>query len=198
MGLGLIRRCRHGAPEAEARGGQNRTVTLRGCKAGRFMRALASSLMLHATFPLDALAQTAPSSTAAVPAIPAVTAQPGRAARRLAAFDEGNRTLSSAGDPHARRDQYVRSRPTAGPRSAASLGLLSRAYRWHLGPLTRAAIRRFQHEIDAASTGYLTEKEANRLVGTPAAVAQPALASRSTRNSSTRWWPRSRSTPTTC
>ena len=44
------------------------------------------------------------------------------------------------------------------------------------GPSTRAAIHRFQHDIDAASTGYLTEEEANRLVGTPAAVAQPTTA----------------------
>ena len=41
------------------------------------------------------------------------------------------------------------------------------------GPLTRAAIRRFQHDINAASTGYLTGEEANCLVGTPAGIAQP-------------------------
>jgi peptidoglycan hydrolase-like protein with peptidoglycan-binding domain len=32
------------------------------------------------------------------------------------------------------------------------------------GTLTRAAIRRFQHEIGAETTGHLTEDEANRLV----------------------------------
>jgi peptidoglycan hydrolase-like protein with peptidoglycan-binding domain len=32
------------------------------------------------------------------------------------------------------------------------------------GPLTRAAIRRFQREIGADITGYLTAEEANRLV----------------------------------
>jgi peptidoglycan hydrolase-like protein with peptidoglycan-binding domain len=32
------------------------------------------------------------------------------------------------------------------------------------GPLTRAAIRRFQDSIGAKSTGYLTAAEANRLV----------------------------------
>jgi peptidoglycan hydrolase-like protein with peptidoglycan-binding domain len=32
------------------------------------------------------------------------------------------------------------------------------------GPLTRAAIRRFQHEIGADTTGHLTAEEANRLV----------------------------------
>jgi peptidoglycan hydrolase-like protein with peptidoglycan-binding domain len=32
------------------------------------------------------------------------------------------------------------------------------------GPLTRAAIRRFQHEIAADTTGHLTAEEANRLV----------------------------------
>jgi peptidoglycan hydrolase-like protein with peptidoglycan-binding domain len=32
------------------------------------------------------------------------------------------------------------------------------------GRLTRAAIRRFQHEIDADTTGHLTAEEANRLV----------------------------------
>jgi peptidoglycan hydrolase-like protein with peptidoglycan-binding domain len=33
-----------------------------------------------------------------------------------------------------------------------------------VGPLTRAAIRRFQHDIGAEMTGYLTAEEANRLV----------------------------------
>jgi peptidoglycan hydrolase-like protein with peptidoglycan-binding domain len=32
------------------------------------------------------------------------------------------------------------------------------------GPLTRAAIRRFQHEIGADTTGHLTAEEASRLV----------------------------------
>jgi peptidoglycan hydrolase-like protein with peptidoglycan-binding domain len=32
------------------------------------------------------------------------------------------------------------------------------------GPLTRAAIRRFQREIEADTTGHLTAEEANRLV----------------------------------
>ncbi len=32
------------------------------------------------------------------------------------------------------------------------------------GPLTRGAIRRFQREIGADTTGYLTAEEANRLV----------------------------------
>ena len=32
------------------------------------------------------------------------------------------------------------------------------------GPATRAAIRRFQHEIGADTTGRLTTEEANRLV----------------------------------
>src|ERR1700760_1092233 len=43
------------------------------------MRALASSLMVHATLPLDVVAQAPPSSTA-VPANPAVTAHPSQAA----------------------------------------------------------------------------------------------------------------------
>lgn len=34
------------------------------------------------------------------------------------------------------------------------------------GPLTRAAIRRFQHDIGAESTGHLTAAEASRLVTT--------------------------------
>ena len=42
--------------------------------------------------------------------------------------------------------------------------------------MTRAAIRRFQHDINAASTGYLTEEDANRLVRAPAAVAQSTTA----------------------
>jgi peptidoglycan hydrolase-like protein with peptidoglycan-binding domain len=31
------------------------------------------------------------------------------------------------------------------------------------GPLTRAAMRRYQHEIGADTTGYLTKEEVNRL-----------------------------------
>jgi peptidoglycan hydrolase-like protein with peptidoglycan-binding domain len=34
------------------------------------------------------------------------------------------------------------------------------------GPLTRAAVRRFQHDIGAEATGYMTAEEANRLVRT--------------------------------
>ena len=34
------------------------------------------------------------------------------------------------------------------------------------GPLTRAAIRRFQHDIGTEITGYLTAQEASRLVRT--------------------------------
>jgi peptidoglycan hydrolase-like protein with peptidoglycan-binding domain len=36
----------------------------------------------------------------------------------------------------------------------------------NFGTLTRAAIRRFQHDIGAEITGYLTAEEANRLVRT--------------------------------
>lgn len=36
------------------------------------------------------------------------------------------------------------------------------------GPLTRAAVRRFQQDIGAKSTGVLTADEASRLVSTPA------------------------------
>ena len=32
------------------------------------------------------------------------------------------------------------------------------------GPATRAAIRRFQHEMGADTTGHITAEEANRLV----------------------------------
>ena len=35
------------------------------------------------------------------------------------------------------------------------------------GLLTRAAIRRFQHEIEADTTGHLTAEQANRLVNAP-------------------------------
>jgi hypothetical protein len=34
------------------------------------------------------------------------------------------------------------------------------------GPLTRAAIRRFQHDIGAEMTGHLSAEEASRLVST--------------------------------
>ena len=62
--LQLIQWSRHGAAEAGTRGQLNRTVTPRGRKSGRFMRVLASSLMLHATFPFDVWAQTAPAAVA--------------------------------------------------------------------------------------------------------------------------------------
>ncbi len=202
--LGLIRLCRHGAPEAEARGGQNRTVTLRGSKAGRFMRVLASGLMLHATFPLDALAQTAPSSTAAVPATPAMTAQPSQTVPPPPPAAPPSSTAAPPAVPAVTAQPSQAAPRTALPSSTAAVPSappatpmpaetgMSEADRRQVqeslhrlnyyqgptdgifGPLTRAAIGRFQHDIDAASTGYLTEEEANRLVGTPAAVAQPA------------------------
>ncbi len=56
--------CGHGSPRAETQSRKNRTVTLGGCVAGNLMRVLASSLMLNATFPFDALAQTPPAATA--------------------------------------------------------------------------------------------------------------------------------------
>ena len=62
--LPLIRGIKNGAEEAKALRRQTRTVTLGGFKAGRFMRVLASSLMLNATFPLDILAQTGPAAVA--------------------------------------------------------------------------------------------------------------------------------------
>src|SRR3954452_16501759 len=142
-------------------------VTLGGCRAGRFMRALASSLMLHATFPLDVLAQTTPSSTA-VPATPAVTAQPSEAPPPTALPSSAAiaplvppATAMAAADRRQVQEALHRLGHYQGPIDGS------------FGPLTRAAIRRFQHDIDAASTGYLSEEEANRLVRTPAAVTQP-------------------------
>ena len=131
---------------------------------GRFMRALASSLMLHATFPLDVLAQTTPSSTAA-PATPAVTTQPNQAAAPTA--PPSSVAIAPSGRP-----------PTPMPAEASMIAQTggrsrTRCFGWitiqgpvdgSFGPLTRAAIRRFQHDINAASTGYLTAEEANRLV----------------------------------
>ena len=148
-------------------------VTLGGCRAGRFMRALASSLMLHATFPLDVLAQTTPSSTA-VPATPAVTAQPSEAPPPTA-------LPSSAAIPPSvppTTAMPAETRMAAADRRQVQealhrLGYYQGPIDGIFGPLTRAAIRRFQHDIDAASTGYLSEEEANRLVRTPAAVTQP-------------------------
>ena len=151
-------------------------VTLGVCRAGRFMRALASSLMLHATFPLDVLAQTPPSPTA-VPATQPMTAQPTQATPPTAlpssaaiapsappATPMPAETSMAAADRRQVQEALHRLDYYQGPID----GLF--------GPSTRAAIRGFQHDIGAASTGYLTEEEANRLVGTPAAVAQPTTA----------------------
>ena len=69
---------------------------------GHFMRALASCLMLHATFPLDVLADTAPLSTAA-PATQAATGAPNQADHSdCAAFIGANCAVTSTGDLHAR------------------------------------------------------------------------------------------------
>ena len=151
-------------------------VTLGVCRAGRFMRALASSLMLHATFPLDLLAQTPPSPTA-VPATQPMTAQPTQATPPTAlpssaaiapsappATPMPAETSMAAADRRQVQEALHRLDYYQGPID----GLF--------GPSTRAAIRGFQHDIGAASTGYLTEEEANRLVATPAAVAQPTTA----------------------
>ena len=56
--------CGQGSPRAETQSRKNRTLALGGCVAGNLMRALASILMLNATFPFDALAQTPPPATA--------------------------------------------------------------------------------------------------------------------------------------
>ncbi len=152
-------------------GRQNQMVALGGCRAGWLMRALASGLMLHATFPLDVLAQTTPSSTAA-PETPAVTTQPSPAA--AAASPSAAAIAPSV--PPAARVLPAETSMTAGDRGQVQealhrLDYLQGPIDGIFGPLTRAAISRFQHDIGAASTGYLTEEEANRLVGTPAAVA---------------------------
>ena len=166
---------------------------------GRFMRALASSLMLHATFPLDVLAQTTPSSTAA-PATPAMTAPPSQAPPPTA--PPSSVAIEPSGRPAA--PMPAETSMVAADRRQVQEALHRLDYYegpvdGSFGPLTRAAIRRFQHDINAASTGYLTAEEANRLVGTPAAVAPvdhcPGVQHRS---SSTRWSPRSHSTPMTC
>jgi len=132
--------------------------------------------MLYATFPLDVLAQTAPSSTA-VPATPAVTAQPGQVVPPTA--------LPSAAAPAPSALPAARIPAETSMAAADRRQVQEALYRLNyyngpidgsFGPLTRAAIGRFQHDIGAVSTGYLTEEEANRLVGTPAAVAQPTTA----------------------
>ena len=149
-------------------------VTLGGCRAGRFMRALASSLMLHATFPLDVLAQTAPSPTA-VPPAPAVTAQPSQAAPP-AALPPSAAIAASA--PPATAMPAETSMAEADRRQVQEALQRLNYYQGPIdgsfGPMTRAAIRQFQHDIGAASTGYLTAEEANRLVGTSAATDQAA------------------------
>ena len=138
---------------------------------GWLMRALASGLMLHATFPLEVLAQTTPSSTAA-PETPAVTTQPSPAAAAAAP----SAAAIAPSVPPAARVLPAETSMTAGDRGQVQealhrLDYLQGPIDGIFGPLTRAAISRFQHDIGAASTGYLTEEEANRLVGTPAAVA---------------------------
>ena len=60
----LNRQFAAGARNVEVRGRRARAITLGGWKAGRFMRVLASCLMLNTTFPLDVFAQTAPAVAA--------------------------------------------------------------------------------------------------------------------------------------
>src|SRR5271156_5574665 len=58
-----IRGCGPGPPRADTQGRKKPTITLGGGVAGNFMRLLASSLILNATFPFNALAQTPPAAT---------------------------------------------------------------------------------------------------------------------------------------
>ena len=83
-----------------------------------------------------------PASTAAAPSAPATTAPASLPAE--AEMSEANRRQIQVA---LHRVDYYR-----GPVDGI------------FGPLTRAAIRRFQREIGADTTGYLTAEEANRLV----------------------------------
>ena len=139
-------------------------VTLGGGKAGGLLRALGSCLMLHATFPLDVLAQTAPST--AIPATPSVTAPPGQAAPIEPPAPAATSIPAQSGMGTADR-QRVQD-------ALRRLGYYNGPIDGSFGPLTRAAVRRFQQDIGAASTGFLTGEEASRLVGSPSAAAQPA------------------------
>jgi type IV secretory pathway VirB10-like protein len=135
-------------------------------------------------------APTAPSaSTPASPSTPPATAQPSQVTPSTA--PAGPMATSPSAPPVTAQPSQV-TPPTAPPASTAASPMtsmpaearMSEADRRQVqealhrleyyqgpmdgifGPLTRAAVRRFQHDIGAEATGYMTAEEANRLVRT--------------------------------
>ena len=116
--------------------------------------------------PSQAAPPTAPpSSTAATPSTPAVTAEPSQAAPPTAPPSSTATTPSAPATPPL---------PAEGGMSESDRRQIQEALRrlnyYHgpidgiFGPLTRAAIRRFQQDVGVDSTGSLTAEEANRLI----------------------------------
>jgi Putative peptidoglycan binding domain len=100
-----------------------------------------------------------PSTTAASPATPLVTNQPSQSAPPPAAAPPAPAVVPlpaeaamSEADRREVQEALHRLRYYQGPVDGI------------FGPLTRTAIRRFQHDIGVETAGYLTEEEANRLV----------------------------------
>jgi len=108
-----------------------------------------------------------PASTAVLPSAPPATAEPGRATQPTAppvstaalpsappAIAEPAEASTSEADRRQIQEALHRLNYYQGPVDGI------------FGPLTRAAIRRFQHDIGAEITGYLTKDEAYRLIRT--------------------------------
>ena len=132
------------------------------------------------SFPATTAPAAPPAPTAAAPSAPATTAPAAPPAPTAAAPSTPATTApaappaSTAAAPSAPATTAPASLPAEAEMSEANRRQIQEALRrvdyykgpvdGIFGPLTRAAIRRFQREIGADTTGYLTAEEANRLV----------------------------------
>jgi Putative peptidoglycan binding domain len=117
---------------------------------------------------------TPPTSTAEAPSAPPASPPTAPPASTAAATSAPPAATSTAPPKSAEAPPAPPSLPAEADMSEANRRQIQEALRrldYYKGPvdgifgtLTRAAIRRFQHEIGADTTGHLTAEEANRLV----------------------------------
>ena len=104
---------------------------------------------------------TSPPSAAASPSSPPAAAQPGPATGPTSTATSAPQVISMPAEAdmsEANRRQIQEALDRLDYYQGQVDGIF--------GPLTRAAIRRFQHDVGAEPTGHLTAEEANRLAGT--------------------------------